>query len=948
MAPASPGVRPLAVLPLPPRTASLVRSAVVVPSLQSILRELVQNSFDANARTIHCAVDLDTWSIRCDDSGHGIPPLDLRQLAAPWTARTNLTSKHELDHADGPSTYGFRGEALASIRDLATLDIRTRPLARDPGDDGSTWHVVLRDEHCLVLEKAQVERTGPGTTVTVRDIFHKLPVRRRSLAKPAAQAALLSSLRSTLASLALLHPHVAFSLTDTTTSLSSLSSEPRTLVAVARSTEGVVGRWRQLWGRAGIEKVWEFDEVEANGDEREGRLQATGFFSLSAAHSKAGQHVSHAPARPDVNSRPLAASTSILHKLVNALFASSSFAPFAVSHLVTPSPASPARAATTGKNPRRPVERHPTFVIALEVPGRVVDVSLEPEKRVVEFEDPDRVERFLAHLVKRFLTANGFLHAAPVAPHAAAASTSTVAPSPALAPLPTPKRPRRTAPDAAPAEHDLKLAARPAKGLVHRSPPAAPVAHPSLGTSSSAPTDLDVADVVQRWVDPKTGEAWCVDSRTGNSWRAGASAPVGAAATLGGAVEDCDGCGGVRRGRESKVDRSALKRRRDEGEEDEDEVPQWLRDSLESWQNPVFPSAAVARPVPALPPLPTANNLSTSFRLTKRTTLLEKPSHKPIRSSRTTADAFFRTTRPPPGLELPALGPLGTPSSSAAPPVSKEQLARAECIAQVDCKYLLVRVPPPAPSSTAASERALSSAADPGPATLVLIDQHAASERVRVERLYAAVVGAVARGERPPTTPARLLLVVSAAEYGALRDRWRGEFARWGIEVELGAGAGGGALGEGGGGEYRQVELTAVPSAVALRLLSPREPHLAQELVRAFVAQLDEDGPAPSAAAARVGAEGGVGAGSWVAMLRHAPRVLKDLLDSKACRGAVMFNDVLTPTQSSALLAQLAETLFPGQCAHARPSMVPVVRLSARAAKEARARDEEVDWARFG
>ncbi|GAA5926595.1 hypothetical protein JCM3775_001061 [Rhodotorula graminis] len=937
MAPASPGVRPLAVAPLPPRTASLVRSAVVVPSIPSILAELVQNSLDAHARTIHCAVDLDTWTLRCDDSGHGIPPLDLRQLAAPSTASRNLTSKHSGDAHAPPTTYGFRGEALASIRDLATLDIHTRPLARglDDGAHGATWHLVVRGEHCLVFERAQVERTGPGTTVTVRDIFHKIPVRRRPLAKPAAQASLLSSLRSTLASLALLHPHVAFSLTDTTTSLSSLSSEPRTLVTVARSTEGVVGRWRQLWGRAGVEKVWNFDEVEELREEREGTLRVKGFFSLSAAHSKAGQHVF-------VNSRPLAAATSTLHKHVNALFATSLFARFAVSHLATPSSASPARAATTGKSPRRPVERHPTFVIALEVPGRVVDVSLEPEKRVVEFEDPSRVERFVERLVKRFLAAHGFLHVAPVLPPAPAVDTS-LAPS-MLAPRPPVKRPHVVTLAALPPEDDVELAARTAKRPSRRSPPAAPVAHPSLGDASAVAGELADAGVAQRWIDPRTGEAWCVDPRTGNSWRAGAAE--------GEAGEACDGCGGVRGMREGKVDRSALKRRRDEHGEHEEEVPQWLRDRLESWKNPVFPSVAVTRPIPALPLAD--STLSTSFRSTKRSASFDDLSNKPTRSSHTTADAFFRTTRPPAGLELPALAPLGTPSSSAAPLVSREQLARVECVAQVDCKYLLVRVPPPASSSTSPSSgEPASSSADAGPATLVLIDQHAASERVRVERLYDAVVGAVARGERPQTTPARLGLVVSASEYGALRDRWRGEFKRWGIEVELSAGRGAarGDGGEGEGeGEYRQVELTAVPTAVALRLLSPREPHLAQELVRAFVAQLDEDGPAPSAATAAPstgGVGGGEGGGSWVAMLRHAPRVLKDLLDSKACRGAVMFNDALTPAQSSALLAQLAETLFPGQCAHARPSMVPVVRLSARAAKEARARDEEVDWSRF-
>ncbi|BGP36756.1 DNA mismatch repair protein [Rhodotorula kratochvilovae] len=843
MGPSSPG--PRAIVPLPERTASLVRSAAVVPSLPSLLAELVQNSIDAHALAISCSVDLDTWTLRCNDTGDGLPHSDLALLRS---AARHLTSKLTADVSTiadnalaGVSTYGFRGEALASISDLATLDIRTR--ART--GDGGTWELILRDGTCLNSGKSRVERAGHGTTVTVRDIFHKLPVRRRPLAKPAAQASLLASLRSMLASLALLHPHIAFSLTDTTTTFSFLSSEPRTLLAVARSTEGLVGRWRQLWGRAGVEKVWEFDEAEGgpNGDEA-GRIRARGFFSLSAAHTKAGQHVF-------VNSRPLAPSTSMPHKLLNAIFAQSSFARFASSHLSTPS-GSPAKKGA--KSPRRAAERHPVFVLALEVPGRVVDVSLEPEKRVVEFEDPARIESFLTQITKRFLALHGFLDVTTGAP--------APAPLPA-SPFAERKRPRtvdldevppakRVAALPAPAPAPMPTRTRSAPG-----PAPAPVAHPSLfADDDSAP---------QRWVDPTTHEVWL------------------------------------------------------------------------NWENPIFPSAPVARAIPSLPPLPVPTaaapaapaTLPQSFRSTKRSVFApSKPSSAPLGSTaRAGSSAFFSAAAPAAaqGVDLPSLSRLGGAGGTA--PVTRAQLAEAEFVAQVDAKYLLVRVPASPPPSSSSS----SSSSAAGATLLLLVDQHAASERIRAERAYAALAGAVARGDVPATAPAQVGVVVSQAEYAAVRDRWRGEFARWGIEVDL-------APGE-GSGEYRQLALTAVPALLAARLTSPREPHLAQALVRGFVAQLEEAGPAPSSTVEGAG---------WVAMLRHTPGVIKELLDSKACRGAVMFNDVLTDDQARALLAQLAGTVFPGQCAHGRPSMVPVVRFAPPAAGAADGRREEVDWARLG
>lgn len=120
------------------------------------------------------------------------------------------------------------------------------------------------------------------------------PVRRRPLSTPAARLSLVASAKNLLSTIALVHPLVTFSLTDT-----SGASAPRNrLISVSKSTEGILGRWRQLWGRAGVEKVDVFEEWEGEEDmdvTKEDRFGALGFFSLTASHSKSSQFICASP-----------------------------------------------------------------------------------------------------------------------------------------------------------------------------------------------------------------------------------------------------------------------------------------------------------------------------------------------------------------------------------------------------------------------------------------------------------------------------------------------------------------------------------------------------------------------------------------------------------------------------------------------------------------------------
>lgn len=66
---------------------------------------------------------------------------------------------------------------------------------------------------------------------------------------------------------------------------------------------------------------------------------------------------------------------------------------------------------------------------------------------------------------------------------------------------------------------------------------------------------------------------------------------------------------------------------------------------------------------------------------------------------------------------------------------------------------------------------------------------------------------------------------------------------------------------------------------------------------------------------------------SWVDRLDGCPRGIIDLLNSRACRTAIMFNDVLDKDECQSLVRRLADCVFPFQCAHGRPSMIPILEM---------------------
>jgi DNA mismatch repair protein MutL len=185
-----------AIQPLPTDVVHLIAAGEVIDSITAVVRELVENALDAGATRISISLWLEQWRVRVADNGTGMGLADLQQAAAPHS-----TSKiHTSQDLWQINSLGFRGEALHSLSQLASLEIASRPVAASEG-----WQVIYNPQG----EPVQVEPVAiaPGTVVTVDRLFANWATRRQAL-PPAAQQ--LRAVQSVIHQLALCHPHVTW------------------------------------------------------------------------------------------------------------------------------------------------------------------------------------------------------------------------------------------------------------------------------------------------------------------------------------------------------------------------------------------------------------------------------------------------------------------------------------------------------------------------------------------------------------------------------------------------------------------------------------------------------------------------------------------------------------------------------------------------------------------
>jgi len=152
---------------------SLISAGEVIENPSSIVKELIENSLDAGTDMIDISIEGGGINkIVVSDNGSGISRDDC-EVCLQRHSTSKISTKEDINAI---STYGFRGEALASIAAVADLRITTQTRNEEVG----TLIVSRVGEEPKISDSSR----PIGTTVEVSDLFKKIPARRKHLASP--------------------------------------------------------------------------------------------------------------------------------------------------------------------------------------------------------------------------------------------------------------------------------------------------------------------------------------------------------------------------------------------------------------------------------------------------------------------------------------------------------------------------------------------------------------------------------------------------------------------------------------------------------------------------------------------------------------------------------------------------------------------------------------------
>jgi len=338
------------ILQLPDLLINQIAAGEVIERPAAALKELLENSLDAGATDI--SVQLEDGGIkliRVRDNAKGIAKSELK-LALKRHATSKIAS---LDDLQRVASMGFRGEALASMAAVAHLSLVSRTAT-----ENHAWKIEAVDGNIGEPSPANSTR---GTTIEVRELYFNTPARRKFLKTASTEFA---HCETTFKRIALSRPDVAFSLEHNGRTIWQL---PTSSVSIDETTEPAPPNHQDILKRVSALLGDEFGHAAVGVGKQAANLSLRG-LAAQPAYSRSSRDaqyffVNGRFIRDKVASHALRqAYQDILHH-----------------------------------------QRHPAFVLFLDMPPEQVDVNVHPAKSEVRFRESQGIHQFIFHTLQEAL-----------------------------------------------------------------------------------------------------------------------------------------------------------------------------------------------------------------------------------------------------------------------------------------------------------------------------------------------------------------------------------------------------------------------------------------------------------------------------------------------------------------------------------------------------------------
>lgn len=334
--------------PLDPDVVNKIAAGEIIVAPVHALKELMENAVDAGSTSLEVLVKEGGLKLlQITDNGCGIAKEDLPILCERFT-----TSKlQKFEDLSSIATYGFRGEALASISHIAHLTVTTKTK-----DSPCAWRAQYDAGKLAPAKPGQTAEPKPvagrpGTQLTVEDLFYNVPTRRRAFRSASDE---YNKIIDMVGRYAIHCSHVAFSCKK--------HGESSTSIAI-QSNASVVDRIRQLYGGSVANELVEYSTA----DKRWG-FQARGWTT------NANYSIKKTTLLLFINHRCVESSN--IRKALEQTYAQ--FLP---------------------KN------GHPFVYLSLEIDPQRVDVNVHPTKREVNFLNEDEIIQAICEHIRSKLAA---------------------------------------------------------------------------------------------------------------------------------------------------------------------------------------------------------------------------------------------------------------------------------------------------------------------------------------------------------------------------------------------------------------------------------------------------------------------------------------------------------------------------------------------------------------